>query len=95
MSGEGVHGAQELVGDASRLSQAAEQSAVHRGWVVADRVLTGEEQTWDGLRTKGGGDDKHQNDKLIRTTQFGSISCGLAKEDDILQICSGGSGYVF
>lgn len=69
LSGEGVHGAQELVCDASRLSQAAEQGTMHRGWVIPDSVLPSEEQTRDRLR-KGEGERKkgkksHQNDKLI------------------------------
>lgn len=52
LPGQGVHGPQELVSDASSLPQAAEQRAVHRGRVVADGVLTREEQPRDGLGGK-------------------------------------------
>ena len=50
---QGVHGPQELVCDAARLPQAAEQGAVHRGRVVPDGVLPREEQPRDGLRRGG------------------------------------------
>lgn len=49
LPGQGVHGPQELVGDAASLAQPAEQRPVHRGRVVADRVLAREEQPRDGL----------------------------------------------
>lgn len=52
LSGEGVHGAQELVGDASGLAEPAEEGAVDRGGVIPDGVLAGEEQTRDGLRER-------------------------------------------
>ena len=50
LSGKRVHGAQELIGDASGLAEPAEQGAVNRGRVVPDRVLPGEEETRHGLR---------------------------------------------
>jgi len=50
LSGERVHGAQELVGDASGFAEPAEQGAVHRGGVVPDRVLPGEEEARHRLR---------------------------------------------
>jgi len=53
LPGQGVHGAQELVGDAARLAEPAEQRPVHRGRVVPDGVLPREEQPGDGL--EGGG----------------------------------------
>lgn len=56
LAGQGVHGPQELVGDAAGLAQAAQQRAVHRGRVVADGVLTREEQPRDGL----GGENKQR-----------------------------------
>lgn len=57
LSGQRVHGTQELVGDASGLTEPAEQGAVDRGGVIPDRVLPGEEETRDRLRgrEKGGG----------------------------------------
>lgn len=52
LSGECVHGAQELVSDASCLSEPAEQGAVNCGWVIPDGVLTGKEQARDRLRRR-------------------------------------------
>lgn len=49
LSGECVHGTQELVGDASCLAETAEQGAVNRGRVVPDGVLPGEEEARDRL----------------------------------------------
>lgn len=49
LPGQGVHGPQELVGDAAGLAQPAQQRPVHRGRVVADRVLARKEQPGDGL----------------------------------------------
>lgn len=50
LSGQRVHGAQELVGDPAGLAKAAQQGAVNGGRVVSDGVLTGEEEPRDGLR---------------------------------------------
>lgn len=49
LAGQGVHGPQELVGDAAGLAQPAQQRPVHRGRVVADGVFAREEQPRDGL----------------------------------------------
>ena len=44
--GQSVWRPQEVVCDASRLPEAAEQGAMHGGGVVADGVLAGEVQPW-------------------------------------------------
>lgn len=49
LPGQRVHGAQELVGDASGLAEAAEQGTVDRGGIVPDGVLTGEEEARNRL----------------------------------------------
>lgn len=58
LSWECVHGAQELVGDASCLAEPAEQSAVDGGRVVSDRVFAAEEEPGDGL---AGGRGRQKN----------------------------------
>lgn len=54
LSGKRVHGTQELICNASGLTEPAEQGAVDCGGVIPDGVLPGEEETRDRL----GGDEK-------------------------------------
>lgn len=53
LSGKCVHGTKELIRDASGLAQPAEEGAVDSGGVVPDGVLSGKEQTRDGLKEGG------------------------------------------
>lgn len=50
LSGERVHGTQELICDASGLAEPAEQGTVDCSGVIPDGVLPGEEETRDRLR---------------------------------------------
>lgn len=52
LSRQRVHGSQELIGDATGLSEPAEQGAVNRGRVVSDGVLAGKEQARNRLWKK-------------------------------------------
>lgn len=52
LSGQRVHGTQELIRNASGLSEPAEQGAVDCGGVIPDGVLPREEETRDRLRAK-------------------------------------------
>ena len=50
LSGQRVHGTQELICNASGLAEPAEQGTVDRGRVIPDCVLPGEEETRDRLK---------------------------------------------
>lgn len=50
LAGEGVHGPQELVGDAAGLPQSAQQRPMHRCRVIPNRVFSGKEETRNRLQ---------------------------------------------
>lgn len=49
LTGQRVHGAQELIRDAASLAEPAEQGAMDCGGVISDGVLPGEEEARDRL----------------------------------------------
>lgn len=50
LSGQRVHGTQELICNASGLAEPAEQGTMDRSGVIPDCVLPGEEETRDRLK---------------------------------------------
>lgn len=46
-----VDGSEKLIGNASCLPEATQQSSVYRCWIVPDRVFSGKEESRDGLQS--------------------------------------------